>query len=174
MARLARLPLAAAAALTLSLSAATPALAAPPAHAAPHSQATTTAPASAGVGKGAAKAEAFSFGVIGDVPYGAAQVARFPGMIDELAAQRDLEFLAHVGDIKAGSAVCSDEYFRMIRAEVDRLTMPFILTPGDNDWTDCHRANNGSYDPLERLQAFRDVFYPRADRADGGADRRGA
>ena len=160
MARFARLSLAAAAALTVSLGAAAPAVAASPAHAAAHEQAT------AAVGKGTT-AESFSFGVIGDVPYGAAQVAAFPGMIDELSAQRDLEFMAHVGDIKTGSAVCSDEYFAMIRGEFDRLAHPLVLTPGDNDWTDCHRTNNGAYDPLERLDAFREVFYPVADRTLG-------
>jgi hypothetical protein len=37
---------------------------------------------------------------------------------------------------------------------------PMILTPGDNEWTDCHRANNGSYDALERLAYLRRIFYP--------------
>jgi hypothetical protein len=38
--------------------------------------------------------------------------------------------------------------------------MPMILTPGDNEWTDCHRDNNGSYNSLERLAYLRRVFYP--------------
>ncbi|MGC5049097.1 hypothetical protein [Micrococcus porci] len=160
MARLSRLSLAAAAALSLGLG-----MAAPAAVAAPQS-----APAAAAqAAKAPEKAKhAFEFGVIGDVPYGAQQVADFPHMIDELSAQRkDLEFVAHVGDVKAGSAVCSDEYFQMIRSEFDRLALPLVLTPGDNDWSDCHRANNGAYNPLERLDAFREVFYPVADRTLG-------
>lgn len=111
---------------------------------------------------------AFEFGVIGDVPYGQAQIDRFPEMIDELSSHSDeLEFLAHVGDVKAGSAVCSDEYFQMIRGEFDRLTLPLVFTPGDNDWVDCHRANNGAYNPLERLDSVRDIFFPVADRTLG-------
>lgn len=131
-------------------------------------------PASAeGAGKPAHSAtatakHAFEFGVIGDVPYGPAQVERFPDMIDELSAQsRELEFLTHVGDVKAGSAVCSDEYFEMIRGEFDRLTLPLVFTPGDNDWVDCHRANNGAYNPLERLDTVREIFFPVADRTLG-------
>jgi len=31
---------------------------------------------------------------------------------------------------------------------------PLIFVPGDNEWTDCHRQNNGSYDPIERLEIF--------------------
>ena len=33
------------------------------------------------------------------------------------------------------------------------------MLPGDNDWVDCRRPSNGSYQPLERLNKFRDVFY---------------
>lgn len=133
-------------------------------------QAATAHPATPHQGGSAVVApkHAFEFGVIGDVPYGAAQVAKFPSMIDELSAQADdLEFLAHVGDVKAGSAVCSDDYLRMIRSEFDRLALPLVFTPGDNDWVDCHRPNNGAYNPLERLEFVRELFYPQADRTLG-------
>jgi hypothetical protein len=32
---------------------------------------------------------------------------------------------------------------------------------GDNEWTDCHRPNNGGYNPLERLAKVRQVFFPQ-------------
>jgi hypothetical protein len=35
-----------------------------------------------------------------------------------------------------------------------------IYTPGDNEWTDCHRASNGSYDPLDRLAFLRTLYFP--------------
>ena len=35
--------------------------------------------------------------------------------------------------------------------------------------TDCHRANNGGYDPLERLGAIRSLFFPNPGRTLGGA-----
>lgn len=44
-------------------------------------------------------------------------------------------------------------------ASFNALQLPVILTPGDNEWTDCHRENNGSYDPLERLAFERRMFY---------------
>ena len=35
-----------------------------------------------------------------------------------------------------------------------------MYTPGDNEWTDCHRPNNGAYDPLERLNTgVRETFF---------------
>ena len=36
---------------------------------------------------------------------------------------------------------------------LSNLRGPVIYTPGDNEWTDCHRVNNGGYNPLERLDA---------------------
>ncbi len=37
-----------------------------------------------------------------------------------------------------------------------------MYTPGDNEWTDCHRTNNGAYNPLERLAKVRSTFFPLA------------
>ena len=102
----------------------------------------------------------YVFGVIGDVPYGAEQVAAFPGWVDQISADRDVRLVTHVGDIKNGSSVCSDEYFDFIRGEFDRFDTALVFTPGDNEWTDCHRPNNGSYDPYERLDALRATFFP--------------
>jgi len=55
--------------------------------------------------------QAFIFAAIGDIPYGAAEIAKFPSHIQDLNADKELKFVAHVGDIKNGSSVCSDEYF---------------------------------------------------------------
>jgi len=35
-----------------------------------------------------------------------------------------------------------------------------VYVPGDNEWTDCHRLNNGGMDALERLAHLRKVMYP--------------
>jgi len=104
--------------------------------------------------------KAFTFAVIGDIPYGDAQIASFPGRIDQINADRQVQLVDHLGDIKSGSSVCSDQYFADIKAQFDRFTDPLVYTPGDNEWTDCHRANNGSYNPLERLSKVRQVFFP--------------
>jgi hypothetical protein len=102
----------------------------------------------------------FSFAIIGDIPYGDAQLAAFPGWIDQINAA-DPELTFHVGDIKSGSSRCDDPYYATIRADFDRFENPLVYTPGDNEWTDCHRANNGAYNPLERLAHDRAVFFDR-------------
>lgn len=102
----------------------------------------------------------YTFAVIGDVPYGDAEIAKFPGRIDQINADPAVRLVAHLGDIKSGSSLCSDDYFSFVSQQFARFADPLVYTPGDNEWTDCHRPNNGAYDPLERLQAVRTTFFP--------------
>ena len=68
--------------------------------------------------------------------------------------------IVHLGDIKNGSTRCDTSHFQFVFDNVNASGKPFLYTPGDNEWTDCHRANNGAYDPLERLATLRSMFYP--------------
>jgi hypothetical protein len=34
------------------------------------------------------------------------------------------------------------------------------MTPGDNDWTDCHGVQARKFDPLELLAKVRTMFFP--------------
>ncbi len=103
---------------------------------------------------------AFAFVAIGDVPYyrGGAGEAHYERLFDAIAAARP-EFLIHVGDIKSGSSPCSDERFETERARMNGFDGAVIYTPGDNEWTDCHRGRAGGYDPEERLARLRAVFF---------------
>lgn len=102
----------------------------------------------------------YSFAVIGDIPYGADQLAALPAWISEINVA-DPRFTVHVGDIKNGSTRCDDAYYRAIKTDFDQFAGPLVYTPGDNEWTDCHRANNGSFNPLERLAFDRSVFFTK-------------
>lgn len=106
--------------------------------------------------------------IIGDTPYGAAQLEDFPNLLAAIDADPRISSVVHLGDIKNGSSRCDDGYFAQVFAGFSALTIPLVFTPGDNEWTDCHRANNGAYDPLERLQKLREVFYPVPGLALGG------
>lgn len=102
----------------------------------------------------------FAFALIGDMPYGPEGDAKFPYVIADINADRQIAFVAHNGDFKNGSSVCSNELFANRLDLFNRFDAPFVFIPGDNEWTDCHRANNGSYDPIERLQYLRALFFP--------------
>ncbi|HEX6754856.1 MAG TPA: hypothetical protein VF109_02805 [Mycobacteriales bacterium] len=104
--------------------------------------------------------EGYTFAVIGDIPYTDAQIAGFPAVVAQINADPSVRWVDHLGDIKSGSTLCSDDYFATIRSDFDRFEDPLVYTPGDNEWTDCHRPAAGGYDPLERLAAVRQVFFP--------------
>jgi hypothetical protein len=120
---------------------------------------------------GPVRAQVFSFVALGDLPYGSAQQA-YPAYRRLITAinQAQPAFSVHVGDIKSGGSLCSDEEFAAQRQHFDRFEQAVIYTPGDNEWTDCHRRSNGSYEPQERLQALRRLFFPN-DRSLGAAPR---
>jgi hypothetical protein len=109
----------------------------------------------------------YTMAVIGDTPYGAPQIANFPNDIAEINSDPKVRFVVHLGDIKNGSSQCTDDYFQSIRSDFDTFKDPLVYTPGDNEWTDCHRANNGNYSPLERLLKLRQVFFDNPGRTLG-------
>lgn len=121
----------------------------------------------ASAGPAAAGDGTYTFAVIGDIPYGDAQISRFPAVIGQINADPDVRFVDHLGDIKNGSTVCADSYFRQIKSDFDTFQDPLVYTVGDNEWTDCHRPNNGGYNPLERLDAIRKIFFASPGRTLG-------
>ena len=110
-----------------------------------------------------AGAERFSFMALGDMPYNVPRdYAAFQRLIDRTNQLRPA-FTVHVGDIKSGSTNCTDDVFAKAIEMFNGFDQPLIYTPGDNEWTDCHRANNGGYDPIERLAKLRQTMYARPD-----------
>ena len=105
--------------------------------------------------------------VIGDTPYGAAQLDGFPSLVDAVNADAKVRTVVHLGDVKTGSSRCTTEYLQTIARLVATFADPVVYTPGDNEWTDCHRAAAGGYDPLERLGAVRSEFFPDPGRTLG-------
>jgi hypothetical protein len=108
----------------------------------------------------AACAATFTFAAIGDVPYGP------PEELSALAAdlnRQSLLFTLHLGDIKTGTSRCSDDTYLKVRALFNEFHQPLVYTPGDNEWTDCHRTLAGGYDPLERLEKLRGLFFATAE-----------
>jgi hypothetical protein len=97
--------------------------------------------------------------IVGDVPYGTSQESTFSDLIGAVNSDPKVRTVVHVGDIKSGSTTCTDERFAAVRRAFDTFEDPVVYTPGDNEWTDCHRLNNGAYDPLERLATIRSLFF---------------
>lgn len=103
--------------------------------------------------------EAFDFMAIGDMPYGWPDgKPGFERLIATVNAARPA-FTVHVGDFKKGAEPCTDEYFELISGYFATFESALVYTPGDNEWTDCHRKPAGSYDPVERLAKLRQMFH---------------
>ena len=83
-------------------------------------------PALAGTGAPLdASSNRMDIAVIGDVPYGPVATAVFPAFIEEIDGDPKVRRIVHVGDIKSGSTVCSDDWFAFIRASFDSFADPF-------------------------------------------------
>ena len=107
-----------------------------------------------------ANSQTFQFVALGDLPYGEPEKIGVPyraliSSINEL----EPAFSIHIGDFKSGSTRCSNEEFQRQLEHFGMFETALFYTPGDNEWTDCHRTNNGAYDPLERLDTLRKMFY---------------
>ena len=100
----------------------------------------------------------FAFGVFGDTPYLPGEELVVATMIDQMN-DAGLAFVVHVGDLKASWTPCTDALMEERLALLQRLRVPLVVLPGDNDWVDCGRESAGRYDPLERLEKFRAVFH---------------
>ncbi len=88
------------------------------------------------------------------MPYSQSGANLLDGMIDRINAE-PLAFVVHVGDITSGTGPCGDEWLEARRKQFARFKHPFVLLPGDNEWTDCRRTG---FDPMERLAQWRSLF----------------
>ena len=91
-----------------------------------------------------------AFAVLGDAPYTDGEIERLDALIDEMNAQ-PLDFVVHVGDIGSSARACGDAWLLARQAQFARIRHPFVLVPGDNEWSDCK-------DPLARLKRWRELF----------------
>lgn len=98
---------------------------------------------------------AFHIALIGDLAYNPAEEGQFATLMQELD-RTDIDFIVHDGDFKNGAFPCTDSVFQDRLAAFQQSRHPFIYTPGDNEWTDCHRAGD---DPVERLAKLRTLFF---------------
>jgi hypothetical protein len=90
--------------------------------------------------------------------------------IDTINADKSVQEVVHVGDIHSGSEPCTQAYDQDIYDFWTAFEQPLIYTPGDNEWSDCTKANEepGSDNdnpathpdlPLENLALIRQIFF---------------
>ena len=118
-----------------------------------------------------AQSAKFEFGVLGDTDYSLITEQELPKMIAEMNKE-NLSFVVHVGDFEADprpynrrptkiSMPCVAENFKRVKAVFQTSNHPFVLSPGDNDWTDCSKLKAKTVNPLDALAMIRTMFYPK-------------
>ena len=101
----------------------------------------------------------FSFALIGDLGYTAAQEPMVDRVLESINAET-LAFVVHDGDLGAPrNGSCTNELWARRLAQFQASRHPLVYTPGDNEWTDCHAGEVAGYEPLERLAALRRTFF---------------
>jgi hypothetical protein len=91
--------------------------------------------------------------VLGDVPYSEGEVQRLDRVIDGMNREA-LAFVVHVGDVGTSAQACTEEWLLARKEQFARIRHPFLLIPGDNEWSDCKN-------PMERLARWRALFCHR-------------
>jgi len=85
-----------------------------------------------------------------------------------------VSLVAHVGDIHSGKQYCTKAYDRSVATLWSAYRDPLVYTPGDNEWTDCHKAGEGGNvldakgkpvdyangNPVANLDLVRQIFFP--------------
>lgn len=105
----------------------------------------------------------FQFGLWGDMPYAKnSDDPKVAALIEDMNSTK-LAFTIFGGDTKDGSSLCTDAAISTAPAALfNQIRVPTIYVPGDNEWTDCHRTNNGGYNALERLSYLRQTMFASA------------
>jgi hypothetical protein len=93
-----------------------------------------------------------AFAVLGDTPYSEGQAQRLDAAIRDINSQ-NLAFVVHVGDVGTSAQACTDDWLLARKRQFARVQHPFVLLPGDNEWSDCRGR-----DPMERLRNWRSIF----------------
>lgn len=117
-----------------------------------------------------ASTAAFSFAVIGDVPYSDDDRQVFEEDIVPKIKDGGYPFVIHIGDYKSGGAPCTADEDEAQLALIETLApAPVFYTPGDNEWTDCDRfvdpATGKPQSELGRLAHIRALFFSEPLRA---------
>lgn len=122
--------------------------------------------------------------VFGDWPYNQLLLDNAKLLLNSVNADRDVSLVIHVGDIHSGSMPCTSAailppipasnpgWNQGIFYQFQQFEFPVVYTPGDNEWTDCHKTSqSASGAPLNELASVRSLFFARPGHTLGGEDK---
>lgn len=123
--------------------------------------------------------------IFGDWPYSQVLLDNDSLLIKSINADKNVDTVIHLGDIHSGSMPCTSanilpaiatsnpNWNQRIFFDFQQFNAPLIYTPGDNEWTDCHKSKEkSSGDPLKELAAVRQLFFAKPGKSLGGTEKR--
>src|SRR5215510_10300343 len=113
-------------------------------------------------------ANTLTLAVYGDWPYSPLLLNAAPLLLDSINSDPKVRLVMHLGDIHSGSMLCTLQWNLQIYDVFQQFKDPLVYTPGDNEWTDCHRPAEGNKDPLVELANIRGLFFPTPGYTLGG------
>lgn len=129
------------------------------------------------------KSPTTTLAVIGDWPYNQLLIDNANLLIDSVNADSSVDLVMHLGDIHSGSMPCTSAgilpavptadpgFNQKIFGFFQKFKSPVVFTPGDNEWTDCHRTRTGKTSPLKELASIRELFFAKPGRTLGVNER---
>ncbi|SAK62836.1 membrane protein [Caballeronia hypogeia] len=110
----------------------------------------------------AENSEPLGFAVIADALTRPADEAPVRRMLDAIARDANVAFIVYDGNFKGASEQCRDGIYQARHDLLDASRTPLVMLPGQHDWADCGSAHAGGYDPVERLDFIRQLFFADA------------
>lgn len=116
--------------------------------------------------------DSLTLAVFGDWPYNQILLNSAHLLLNSVNSDPKVSLVLHIGDIHSGSQPCTGAGLNPVPAGAiptwnqgvfdvfGQFKDPFVYTPGDNEWTDCHKTkefNSGA--PLNELAAVRGLFF---------------
>jgi hypothetical protein len=102
------------------------------------------------------------FAVISDALTRPADEAPVRRMLDAIGRDGSIAFIVYDGNFKGSTEPCRDSIYQSRHDLLDASRTPVVLLLGQHDWADCGLAHAGAYDPVERLDFVRQLFFTDA------------
>ncbi|MDR5757493.1 hypothetical protein [Caballeronia sp. LZ035] len=84
-------------------------------------------------------------------------------MLDAIGRDSNIAFIVYDGNFKGSAEACRDSIYQSRHDLLDASRTPVIVLLGQHDWADCGQVHAGAYDPVERLDFIRQLFFADAN-----------
>ena len=101
----------------------------------------------------------FTFAIASNVLDKPAGETALQHLLDAIGQERNTSFIVYDGDLKGETEPCRDSLYDTRHQIFDTSRKPVVLLPGGNDWASCSLGEAGNYDPVERLDFIRQLFF---------------